>query len=399
MKLKRTKELIKKFKTSKDKNVFKELTNNLDLQKCIITNEDIIYPNTIIRLSKQNNIKLFGTSANTKKIINNKEYFLKVSYSGMVKIFGNEYSKLNISRVYNQLNKFTKFAFQVSDEDYEISKKSAFGAGVSLDVLIKRHGKDKGTKKFNEYKRKQAYSNSFEYKNKKYGWDKDKFNRFNKSRGITLDNLIKKYGKKDAIIKYENYCNKQSKTSSTKYLTNKFGIEKTNKILESKGKTIKYFENKYGDKAIEKYTEYWNNVKNPYFSKISIELFDLLIYELSLNKYKIYYKENEFGIYDSYKSQYFKYDFTIPDLNLIIEFNGDVWHGNPSIYNKNDKPHPIDKNVKANELWKYDKIKKEAAEKRGFTVIYIWEYDYINNFKKTYTTLKQNINELRIRRN
>ena len=36
-----------------------------------------------------------------------------------------------------------------------------------------------------EYRNKQAYSNSFEYKKKKYGWSKEQFVEFNMSRGVT----------------------------------------------------------------------------------------------------------------------------------------------------------------------------------------------------------------------
>lgn len=399
MELNEIKKLIKDFKLTKNKSVFKEITNTLNLQKCIVTGNDIIYPNTIIRLSKQNNIKVDGTSALTKKIVNENEYYLKVSYEGMVLEFGDEYTNLNNSRLFNRLNKFTKFAFQISDDDYEIAKSTSFGAGVSLNVMIKRYGKIEGTNKFNEYRKKQAYSNTYEYKNEKYGWDKKRFDEFNKSRGVTLKNLIKKHGKEQGLIRFQSYCDRQSETSTYEYLSNKFGRQRADEILDSRGKRIEYFEKVFGDKAIEKYTEYWNNIKNPYYSKISADLFDLLIIDLKLNEFNIYYKENEYGIYDRQNLKYFKYDFTIPELKIIVEFNGDSWHGNPKIYSKNDKPHPIDKEITAIELWKYDEIKKQAAESRGFKLIYVWEDDYINNFENMYTILKEKINEIRNRRN
>jgi len=390
--------LIREFNKSKNIEIFESLTHELNLHKCIVTGEHIIYKNTKLRLTKENKIKIDGTSAYTKKIVNGNEYLLRVSYDGMISEFGSEYSTLNASKVFNMLNKFTKFAFQINDYDYEEHKKTSFGSGVSLEVMIARYGEEEGSIKFDEYRQKQAYTNSFEYKNKKYGWDADKFKAFNKSRSITLENLIKKYGKNEGILKYERYCDKQSKTSTIEYLINKFGQEKAQHILDARGKRIRYFEKTYGDKAIEKYIEYWENVKNPYYSKISIELFDLLIYELQLQKYSIYYRENEFGIYDKASQQYFKYDFTIPELKLIIEFNGDSWHGNPSIFSKDDNPHPINKSIKASDLWEYDNVKRKAAETAGFEVLYVWEDEYVNNFEKTYITIKQKIDEIRIRR-
>lgn len=399
MEIKQLKKLIKEFKNTKNSNIFRQLTDTLNLQKCLVIGEDIIYPNTMVLLSKENTIKLYGTSAHTIKNINGKEYRLKVSYKGMVDTFGEEYASLNISRVFNMLNKFTKFAFQIEDDDYNMAKKLSFGSGVSLDGMIKKYGNELGTFKFNQYREKQAYTNSFEYKNKVHGWDKEEFKSFNKSRGVTLSNLIKKHGKDEGIIRFEKYCERQSETSTIEYLIEKFGKEKTSEILDARGKRIEWFEKTYGKNAIEKYQEYWNNIRNPYYSKISIELFELLILELRLDVHQIYYKEHEYGIYDKNTSKYFKYDFTIPDLKLIIEFNGDSWHANPSIYSENARPHPINKEVTSKELWKYDELKRKVAESNGFTVLYVWENEYRNNFENMYIILKEKINELRIRGN
>lgn len=399
MELKEIRKLIKEFKFSRDESIFELLTKDLKLQKCIVTGKDIIYPNTIIRISKERTLKIEGTSSNSKKIINGKKYHLQVSYNGMLIKFGDEYSKLNTSKIFNTLNKFTKFAFQIEDKDYELEKSTSFGAGVSLDIMIKRYGKEEGSARFNRYKQKQAYTNSFEYKNKKYNWSKEDYDRFNKSRGITLNNLISKYGKKEGELRFEKYCQRQSITSTYEYLLNKFGKDRADQILDARGKRITFFESIYKDNAVEKYIEYWNNIKNPFYSKKSIELFEMLILDLNLRVYDIYYKEQEYGIYNKQTQNYFKYDFTIPELNLIIEFNGDSWHGNPSMYMEHDKPHPIDKEVTAGELWDYDKIKKNTAESKGFKVLYVWENDYVNNFNKTYTILKEQINEIRNRRN
>lgn len=69
----------------------------------------------------------------------------------------------------------------------------------------------------------------------------------------------------------------------------------------------------------------------------------------------------------------FYYDYFINDYNLIIEINGDYWHANPLIYKENDIiKYPVGYK-KAGELWKKDLIKKELAEKKGFSILYIWE--------------------------
>ena len=80
------------------------------------------------------------------------------------------------------------------------------------------------------------------------------------------------------------------------------------------------------------------------------------------------------------------YDFTYK--KKIIEFNGDYWHGNPNLYNENDKI--INQLVK--ERWEYDTRKIDLAKSKGYDVLVIWEYDYNNHpnltFKKCIKFLK-----------
>jgi very-short-patch-repair endonuclease len=60
------------------------------------------------------------------------------------------------------------------------------------------------------------------------------------------------------------------------------------------------------------------------------------------------------------------YDFKIKDKPVIIEVDGDFWHGNPDVKNHFDK---VD-DVKENDL-----VKEELAKKRGYSVIRLWESD------------------------
>lgn len=74
----------------------------------------------------------------------------------------------------------------------------------------------------------------------------------------------------------------------------------------------------------------------------------------------------------------------IDKINKIIwEFDGDFWHGNPSVFNPND----IGKNCKITFGEKYRKTleKQQFLESAGYTVISIWESDF-NVLKKTFIT-------------
>jgi G:T-mismatch repair DNA endonuclease (very short patch repair protein) len=75
------------------------------------------------------------------------------------------------------------------------------------------------------------------------------------------------------------------------------------------------------------------------------------------------------------------FDIFINNTNILIEVNGDFWHGNPLLYNENDViNHPF-KKVKAKDLWNKDNQKIEGANKKGYVVITIWEKEIIENKK------------------
>lgn len=75
----------------------------------------------------------------------------------------------------------------------------------------------------------------------------------------------------------------------------------------------------------------------------------------------------------------YRYDFFIPEKNLLIEYQGDYWHANPRRYSEGTLlslagsgkgPIPVE------EIWERDANKKKQAEVRGYRVVYVWEMDY-----------------------
>jgi len=114
------------------------------------------------------------------------------------------------------------------------------------------------------------------------------------------------------------------------------------------------------------------------YSKISQELF----YEI-LGKYEIHEKDK---IYFATHNKEFKiekreggvwlYDFTDIKNKKIIEFHGDMFHGNPKKYKESDKPHPFRKNITAQDMWDKDKRKLDVAIEQGFDVLVIWDSEY-----------------------
>jgi len=72
------------------------------------------------------------------------------------------------------------------------------------------------------------------------------------------------------------------------------------------------------------------------------------------------------------RRRYF-YDLFIPELNLLIEFNGDYWHANPAMYNAEDVLNYPSGQTTAAERWKKDEHKKAVALERKYAIIVVWE--------------------------
>jgi hypothetical protein len=76
-------------------------------------------------------------------------------------------------------------------------------------------------------------------------------------------------------------------------------------------------------------------------------------------------------------SNFFKYDIVYKDK--IIEYNGDIWHANPVLFDSDDIPK-FPKNTRtAKEIWEKDLKKEKIALDEGYKVLVIWESDYHNN--------------------
>ena len=149
------------------------------------------------------------------------------------------------------------------------------------------------------------------------------------------DWFIEKYGEEEGIRKYQVRCKKISRNSH-------FRI--------------------YNKKNRENY------------SNISQDLFWSIYNQLNLRDRPVYFASlnHEFSCHSSQL-----YDFVLDDVHKVIEFNGDYWHGNPTIYSPDDVPNIS--GLTATELWAKDKEKNLIAENNGYKVLTIWEKDYREN--------------------
>lgn len=267
--------------------------------------------------------------------------------------------------------KYTQYGFGVSDEDFKPVCDAR--QSVTKEKMIKKYGISDGTERWNSYCKKQADSNKFEYKHEKHGMTLDEYNEYNKSRAVTLDNMIKRYGVNEGLIHWNQYVERERYTCTLPYYIEKYG--------EEIGKE------KY-DILINK-----RNPANRLFgpSAISLEMFNKLIKKFKNNI--IYYDDNEFKV-KTLKYNLYYVDYYDETLNIVIEFYGNYFHLNPEKYSPDFiqyKNH--EKCVKAKDKWKHDKERIDDIQQTlNCKVIIVWESTYKNDKKGTINSLIQMIN-------
>jgi len=357
------KSLVKRYNKERTRENWDLLETHIkDKHFCKDCGGSIFYENSKIRVSKEGSLYYDPcmTSCKTHKKIGDVFYYLNVCQSCIGKKFP-EYLQMNRSRVFNVMNKITQYAFDIPESE---AKKFTKTTAVTLENLTSKYGELEGLQRWEKYKRLQSETNKFEYKKEKYGWTEKEFKDFNKSRAVTLKNMIKKYGEEKGTNIFNEYVEKQRVNgNSLSWFIEKHGKERGEiifrEMLSGKLKGI-------------------NGVIN---SKPSRDLFYKLDVFLN-NKYEIFYfnknKEHEVIIEETGNVYYL--DFFIKELNVCVEFFGDYYHCNPKKYKNPDAIVKFARIHKVSEIWERDKKRIENLEKyKGIKTIVVWESDYYKN--------------------
>lgn len=228
-------------------------------------------------------------------------------------------------------------------EDEAKVEHSKYQSTFSLEKCILKHGLEAGTEIFN--KRQDTWQNTLKSKTPQ------EIESFNKLKGITIENMIRKYGVEDGNTKYNNW-------------------------YKTTGRTLEKYQIKYGlEEGSKRYDEYRKIMANSHVggvSKESIKFFTKLYKWLRKNsickRSDIYW-----GISGS-KEYWLKrnndirfYDFTIKNLNIIIEYNGIAFHAKHGDF---DWKSAFGANYE--DSIKNDKFKKELAEFFNYQIFYVW---------------------------
>jgi very-short-patch-repair endonuclease len=255
--------------------------------------------------------------------------------------------------------------------------------GNSIENYTLRYGEVEGIKKFNE---KVASSmNTLDRFISRYGKDEGekKYKAYCLKKKDPKANMINRYGLDDGLRRYEAYCEKNKGNLTLKRKIEQYGeelgLKKFNEMKEkfSKSHSLEGYRSRHGYEEggliyFTKMEKLWkeNNLK---FSRVSQELFKAV--ESSMGEGVFLFNDNG----GEHKIGKYWVDFYYPSQSKIIEFYGDNFHANPSIYTESDRPHPFTSKLTSADIWKYDKNRLDFLINGGNTVLVVWEKDYRKN--------------------
>lgn len=257
------------------------------------------------------------------------------------------------------------------------------GTAVTKKKLILKYGERLGTIRWDSYCQKQSITNTFEFKHEKYGWTKEQFEEYNKSRAVTKKLCVERHGSERGLQIWESYRNKQKHAGcSLAYFQEKYGKEdgfqKYKDVNKKKAITLENLVGKYGEELGKQ--KYLARIRthSVYYSKVSQRLFWRIYGRISEDdKLCCQFGEKGGEFWICTEDGYRFFDFVIPSIKFCIEFNGDIYHANPKLYGSADiaRGRPGFCRV-AQDLWDRDKIKNAALSALGYEILIVWEKDF-----------------------
>jgi very-short-patch-repair endonuclease len=169
------------------------------------------------------------------------------------------------------------------------------------------------------------------------------------------------------------WCGADDESLKKRELTflGRYGVNNISEIKEIRTKADETCLRKYGKTSFELLLLGCKNNKG---TSIEVKISKILI-ESDI-KFETQYEIN-------FNKTFRLYDFYLPELNLLIEADGDYWHGNPNKFKTLNEVQLLNKNN--------DVFKNELAKENGYNLIRFWETDIKKkNFKfKLFNELKK----------
>lgn len=77
-------------------------------------------------------------------------------------------------------------------------------------------------------------------------------------------------------------------------------------------------------------------------------------------------------------SKYHYVDGYCKDYNIVFEYHGSRWHGNPTTYYMDDNPNPYNSKITSFELLKRTMILEKKITQLGYAFVRIWDSDFLD---------------------
>lgn len=246
---------------------------------------------------------------------------------------------------------------------------------ATQDNFIRKHGPVEGAARWEKYRERQSYTNSFEHKQKQHGWTREQFNEYNKSRSQTLEKMIQRHGEQLGIEKWHDYCERQAYTNTRDYFIKKYGpdqgIAKYLEVNRRKSVANPLVLSEKLQVSLDQAVGIVCARQHQFYSNIEKEFTDMLRNRIGDLEHSS--DSKPFGRWCDALNSYVVYD--IKHLDCIIEFNGDYWHANPSIY----KETAVIRGKTAKDIWHRDMLKLQTVKDLEFRTMTVWESDFRRN--------------------
>ncbi len=256
------------------------------------------------------------------------------------------YNKTQITKIEYWLEK----GYTEEEAKKKISERQST---FSKEKCIKKYGEEEGTKRWKE--RQDKWQKTLNNKSP------EEIEEINKKKNcLNIETFIEKYGKKEGTKRWKEACKKRS--TGLPFFIKKYGEEDGYKKYKERNAKIV------------------SNRKNCQYSQESLNIFIPLyewLVERGYSQTDIFIGCNETGEFKLYESRknkkllYF-YDFAIPKKRIMIEYNGEKFHPNPSMGKENWCNWKTPYGKTADEIYEYDFGKIECAKKSGYRILEIW---------------------------
>ena len=267
----------------------------------------------------------------------------------------------------------------------------------TLEKHILLYGEEEGTIRFEELRNKESSKYSLEWYIQKHGEERGTFlyeDRKKKlNEGASLEGYIRKYGEELGRQLCKERHDNLSLTSFQKRYGADEGYEKHTEYTKKQTyrRSIEFFKDTHGEGEGERlYIEFMKKKQTrAQASKVSQKLFWQILNAIDdknvTDHFKFYEHNKEYIVRSETNSRCYMYDFVDIKSKKCIEFHGDIFHGNPTIFTENDTPHPWRKDTPCRQLWEEDSIKTKEITDRGIVLLVIWEKEYYDNPKAALT--------------